>query len=82
MLGDIEIYRCEGSSIGDTVAAGMTNNFAKYKLIKTTRGKGFQLYRQEASERYGLLLSCEIYKTVGNKSYYIDEVYMQILASR
>ena len=36
-----EIYRCEGSSIGDTVAAGMTNNFAKYKLIKIYKCKGF-----------------------------------------
>ena len=49
-----EIYRCEGSSIGDTVAAGMANNFAKYKLIKTTSAKAVSYTHLDVYKRQEL----------------------------
>ena len=68
-----EIYRCEGSSIGDTVAAGMTNNFAKYKLIKTTSAKASSYTDKKLQSGMDYYYLVRAYKTVGNSKYYIDE---------
>ena len=68
-----EIYRCEGSSIGDTVAAGMANNFAKYKLIKTTSAKASSYTDKKLQSGMDYYYLVRAYKTVGNSKYYIDE---------
>ncbi|MFR6583223.1 MAG: hypothetical protein ACLURP_15300 [Ruminococcus sp.] len=68
-----EIYRCEGSSIGDTVAAGMSNNFAKYKLIKTTSAKASSYTDKKLQSGMDYYYLVRAYKTVGNSKYYIDE---------
>ena len=51
----------------------MTNNFAKYKLIKTTSAKASSYTDKKLQSGMDYYYLVRAYKTVGNSKYYIDE---------